>query len=256
MIYQIVSYLKFLRRSTNQHGVHSPFVYELVTECFYDKSHHPEYKLLKQHSKLLRNDHESIEVTDFGAGSRVFRSNKRKISAIAKTAGARRKRQQLLFRLVQFLKPTSILELGTSLGISTFAMALAAKDIKINTVEGCPQTANTAKKYLEKFQVENVDLQNTEFNTFLADDKSEYDFIYVDGNHNKVATLAIFERLSSKVHNNSIIIFDDIYWSREMTEAWNEIVARPEVTVSIDTFQWGLVFFRKEQVKEHFIIRV
>jgi len=166
MIYKIVSYLKFLRRSSNQHGVHSPFVYNLVTECLYNSSWHPEYKVLQDHRDLLKKNCESIEVTDFGAGSRVFRSNKRKISAIAKTAGARKKRQQLLFRLVQFLKPLSILELGTSLGISTFAMAMAAKDAKITTIEGCPQTANTAKKYLEKFQVENVEIQNTDFNTF------------------------------------------------------------------------------------------
>lgn len=256
MFYLISSYLKFLRRSTNQHGVHSPFVYELVTKCFYDKTPYPEYKLLREHRKLLANDHQTIEVKDFGAGSRVFRSNHRKVAAIAKTAGIRRKQQELLFRLVKFLKPNSILELGTSLGISTFTMAKAADEVTITTLEGCPQTAKKAKQYLEKFKVENVRIQNSHFNSFLAEDQSQYDFIYVDGNHSKTATLGIFDQLLTKVHNDTIMVFDDIYWSREMTEAWNEIVGHSEVTVSIDTFHWGVVFFRKEQVKEHFTIRV
>ena len=62
--------------------------------------------------------------------------------------------------------------------------------------------------------------------------------------------------LLPKTHNDSIFIFDDINWSKGMQEAWNKIKAHPQVSVSIDTFFWGMVFFRKEQVKEHFKIRV
>ena len=256
MRYQIVSYLKFLRRSTNQHGVHSPFVFKLITECFYDKTSHPEYELLEQFRKDLEKKNEIIQVQDFGAGSRVFKSNERKISAIARTAGISKKRQRLLLRLVKYLKPNAILELGTSLGMSTAAMALGWNDASITSVEGCPQTAIVAKTYLEKYQIGNVNIQNVTFETFLEGDTSSYDFIYVDGNHNKTATLQIFEQLIYRVHNDSVVVLDDIYWSKEMTEAWHEIMSHPKVTVSIDTFQWGMVFFRKEQAKEHFIIRV
>ena len=256
MTYQILSYLRFLWRSTNQHGVHSPFVYKLVTECFYDKKRYSEYSILRNHRKELIKDPELIHVRDFGAGSKVFRSDVRKVSDIAKTAGIRKKRQQLLFRLVRYLQPTSILELGTSMGISTMAMALASAEATIRTVEGCSNTANKARELFEKFKIQNVAIHLSDFDTFLSEDDSKFDLIYLDGNHSKDATISIFKRLLSKVQNDSVIIFDDIYWSREMTEAWEIIVAHPEVTVSIDTFQWGIVFFRKEQVKEHFEIRV
>ncbi|HEU0137328.1 MAG TPA: class I SAM-dependent methyltransferase, partial [Flavobacterium sp.] len=77
-----------------------------------------------------------------------------------------------------------------------------------------------------------------------------------DGNHQKVATLRYFDLLLPTVTNDSVWIFDDIHWSRDMEDAWEEIKAHPKVTVTIDTFQWGIVFFRKEQRKEDFFVRV
>jgi predicted O-methyltransferase YrrM len=256
MIYQLTSYLKFLTRATNQHGVHSPFVYKLITECFYDKADHAEYKKLAAHRRSLMTDHDTINVLDFGAGSKVFKSNKRKVSAIAKNAGIRKKRQKLLFRLVNYLKPANILELGTSLGLSTMAMAVGNNEATVTTLEGCPETSEKAQQYFDAFHMNNIDLRNVEFDRYLSKTNDVYDLIFVDGNHNKDKTLAYFEMLRKHVNNNSIIIFDDIYWSKEMTAAWKEIIADESVTVSIDTFQWGFIFFRKEQKKQHFSIRV
>ena len=125
MLYQIKSYVKFLLRSTNQHGVHSPFVYDLITKCFYDKSNFQEYEILKKYRKGLLQSQESIEITDFGAGSRIFKSNRRKVCAIAKNAGITPKRQRLLFRLARYFKSENVLELGTSLGLATSALSLA-----------------------------------------------------------------------------------------------------------------------------------
>jgi predicted O-methyltransferase YrrM len=80
--------------------------------------------------------------------------------------------------------------------------------------------------------------------------------VFVDGNHQKEATLRYFKLCLPKVHENSLLIFDDIYWSRGMKEAWNEIKAHPEVTVTVDLFWIGLVYFRKGQVKEDFVIKL
>ncbi len=257
MYHQLKSYLKFLLRSTNQHGVHSPFVFDLVTNCFYDKKQYPHYTTLKKHRSKLKADTSTLFITDFGAGSKVFKSNKRPVNAIAKNAGVSAKRQRLLFRLAQYFKPEAVLELGTSLGMGTMALALGAPFAKITTVEGCTATSAIAKRHLNDFGIKNSQLKTSTFEIFLQQTTAEtFDLVYIDGNHSKEATIYYFESLLKFATNDSLFIFDDIYWSPEMTKAWQEIIAHPKVTVSIDTFQWGFIFFRKEQPKEHFSIRV
>ncbi len=257
MWYQIKSYLKFLLKSNNQHGIHSPFVYDLVTLCFYNKKKYSEYEALKNYRKAVFSNHSEIETTDFGEGSRVFKSNTRKISAIAKNAGITLKRQQLLYRLVQYFQPKNILELGTSVGLGTSALAVNNSFSKINTVEGCINTSEIALKYFDEFNLKNIQLHNLTFEDYFSKNPSKkYDLVYIDGNHNKENTLKYFEILLKQIDNNSMFIFDDIYWSKEMTEAWQKITKHPKVRVSIDTFYWGFIFFRKEQEKEHFCIRL
>ncbi|KAF2332499.1 O-methyltransferase [Flavobacterium daemonense] len=262
MFFQIKSYLKFLWKSKNEHAVHSPFVFNLLTKCFYDKKPKSEYKLLENYRKSFLENKNFIEVTDFGAGSKVFKSNRRQISKIAKTAGISSKRARLLFRVTNYFQPKNILEIGTSLGLATAALALGNKDAKVITLEGCPNTANLAQNQLTKFDCNNVDLIVTEFENYLQDlqlklktQTENFDLIYFDGNHSKKATLAYSELLLPTINNDSVWIFDDIHWSQEMQEAWEIIKNHPKVKVTIDTFQWGFVFFRYEQPKEHFIIR-
>jgi len=259
MLQQIKSYLNFLYHSKNEHGVHSPFVFNLVTKCFYDKKQYPEYAILKNYRKSLLQNKNTIEVTDFGAGSRVFKSNTRQIAKIAKTAGITPKRAELLFRITKYFQPESILEIGTSLGLATSALALGNPKAKITTLEGCKNTLHQCQSQLQKFNINNVDCVNTEFSSFLNNQQpttNNRQLIYFDGNHSKTATLTYFELLLPSVTNETVWIFDDIHWSADMEEAWEIIKNHPKVTVTIDNFQWGMVFFRAEQEKEHFVIRV
>ncbi|WP_055445268.1 O-methyltransferase [Lacinutrix himadriensis] len=257
MLYQIKQYVKFLKKSTNQHGIHSPFVYQLVTLCFYNKTKFEDYHTLKQYREKLYQNNTTIAVTDFGAGSRVFKSDQRPISKIAKTAGITKKRARLLYRIADYFQINNALELGTSLGLATAALSLGNKKGNLLTIEGCPETAKIAKQQFDAFNLKNIDLKNNNFETELAKLKNKtFDLIYIDGNHQKEATLNYFETLLDNIHNDSVLIFDDIHWSPSMTEAWEEIKKHPKVTVTIDTFFWGFVCFRKEQEKEHFTIRV
>jgi len=255
----IKSYLKFLWQSKNQHGVHSPFVFNLVTKCFYDKKTKSAYQILKNYRNSLLQNKKTIEVTDFGAGSRVFKSNTRQIYKIAQTAGISPKRAELLYRIVNYFQPENILEIGTSLGLATSALSTGNQNAKIVTLEGCSETSAIAKNQLEKFNSKNVECVVTEFETYLKNCKpstTNYQLIYFDGNHSKKATLNYFELLIPTITNETLWIFDDIHWSAEMEEAWEIIKKHPKVAVTIDTYQWGLVFFRTEQEKEHFMIRV
>lgn len=258
-MYLVIQYIKFFFRSTNQHGIHSPFVYRLVTECFYDRTRYKAYSALNAFRKRLYRNTSIIMVKDFGAGSRIFRNDARQIKKVAKTAGISKKREKLLYRLTRYLEPKKILELGTSLGMATNAISLGNKFSDITTIEGCNKTAEVARDQFEFFDLKNIQLFNSTFKEALKFDElrqSKFDLIYIDGNHEKEATLEYFQSMLPMVHNGTIMIFDDIYWSKGMKEAWNKISNDPEVTVSIDIFYWGMVFFRKEQEKEHFTIRV
>ena len=259
MFFQIKTYLKFLWHSKNEHAVHSPFVFSLITKCFYDKKSKTAYSILKNYRKALLENKNSIEVTDFGAGSKIFNSNIRMVAQIAKTAGISKKRAQLLYRVTHYFEAENLLEIGTSLGLATVAMNIGNPKTKITTLEGCAETAKIAQKQFEKFQLKNINLINTEFENYLNSSQisnSIFQQIYFDGNHSKKATLDYFELLLPTITNDTVWIFDDIHWSPEMEEAWKIIKKHPKVSVTIDTFQWGFVFFRKEQPKEHFIILV
>ncbi len=257
MLYQLFHYFKFLIRSTNQHGVHSPFVYKLVTKCFYDRSSFTDYRKLKDYKKSLLKNKSKTFITDLGHGSRVTKNSTRKVSQIAFHSGTKFKRAKLLYRLTNYFKSNTVLELGTSLGLGTQAMHLGNPESKITTIEGCPNISNFTKQEFQKLGLKNIDMLVGDFSNVIPKlNKPNYDLIFFDGNHSKEATLKYFNELVLKANNDSVLIFDDIYWSKGMTEAWNAIKNHEKVTVSIDTFFWGIIFFRKEQVKEHFTIRV
>jgi predicted O-methyltransferase YrrM len=257
MWYQIIKYLKFLYRSTNQHGVHSPFVYDLVTNCFYDRTNYEDYKSIASYRNELLSNKKKINVIDLGVGSQKITSNERSIAEMAKYAGTTFSRAKLLYRITNYFKPKQILELGTSLGIASYAMLKGYPKCKITTVEGCENIHAFSKYNLLKNNINNIELINKSFDSVIKEvNKKSFDLIFFDGNHQKEATLAYFEALLTTIHNDAVFIFDDIYLTKNMTEAWEEIKSHPKVKVTIDTYYWGFVFFRSEQKKEHFTIRV
>lgn len=256
--FKIRSFIAFLLASTNKHGVHSPFVYDLVAKCFNGHTNPAKMNAFYKVQKSLFLNKNSISITDYGKGSSVFKSNDRKVSDIAKIAGINKKKSALLFRMVDYFNPKNILEIGTSVGLGTSVLSIGNPDAKIVTLEGCKNTADVATALFKTNQLNNIDLIVGNFNetlsAVLAD--KQYDLIYFDGNHQKEPTLQYFNLCLKNVHNNSIFIFDDINWSPEMQLAWQEIKNHQKVTITINTFFWGMVFFRKEQKKQHFTIRV
>lgn len=255
---QAYNYLKYLINAKSRHGTHSPFVYKLLDECIYNKERRSEYGLIEDIRKQLLISNECIEITDFGAGSKIDNSKKRKIKDIAKYSAKKAKYGRLLFNICAYFNPKNGLELGTSLGISTLYQALGAKEMVLYTLEGCPNTAKIAQANFEKANISSIKLITGSFEqtlTPLLEQLDSLDYVFFDGNHKKEPTLRYFHSCLQKKHNDSVFIFDDIHWSEEMEEAWEEIKNHPEVTVTLDLFMVGIVFFRKEQPKEHFSIR-
>jgi predicted O-methyltransferase YrrM len=256
----IAAYFKYLLRSGNEHAIHSPFLFELYTQVIsVKKDNNPDYAALKSLRKELLRSKEKIEILDLGAGSRVNKSNLRKISTIARNAEKPAKFGRLFNRLIQRFQPKTILELGTSLGLTTLYMAKAKPDADIITFEGCPETAKKAQQHFDRSNADNVEIVLGNIDLTLPETLKRMnkvlDFAYFDANHRFEPTVRYFEECLPYIQNDSVFIFDDIYWSEGMTQAWEQIKAHPRVTLTVDLFWIGLVFFRSEQVKEDFVLR-
>jgi len=261
--YPIKKYIHYLLKARNEHSIHSPFVYKLYTEVIPDKNRFYAFDELDKVRRQLLQNEQTIEVVDLGAGSKKM-NNTRKVADIAKYSVANKKYSELLFRLTNFFKPESVLELGASLGLSSLYMAHAAPKANIISIEGCPNTYAFAKQLIASSGVKNIELINSSFDDALINlcpstgsvPKLSFDVVYIDGNHTYEATIKYFHLLLKNTNENSLLIFDDIYWAVGMTKAWEEIKTHPAVTLTIDLYKVGLVFFRKEnKQKEHFCLR-
>lgn len=251
-------YLLHKLTANNRHGLHSPFVYRLVDEVIYDFSLKEIYLPIEKARKRLLNDNHEITVTDLGAGSHLNKNQVKKVSTIAKNALKSPKLAQLIYRLAADTHPENMIELGTCLGITTLYLHKAAPAAQTFTLEGCPQTAAVAGAVFKEEGTKNIKQLIGNFDDTLhplIDQLPQLDFVYVDGNHQKEATLRYFEWCLPKVHEGTLLIFDDIYWSEGMKEAWAQIKAHPQVTITVDLFWIGLVYFRKGKEKEDFLIR-
>ncbi|MCC8410863.1 class I SAM-dependent methyltransferase [Mucilaginibacter sp. UR6-1] len=251
-------YLRHRFSAKTRHGIHSPFVYHLVDEVIYDFAPKKVYAHIEQVRKHLLADDRSITVTDLGAGSHVNNNKQKRIADIAKNALKPPKLAQLLYRLAAHSRPESIIELGTCLGVTTLYLQQAAPKAKVYTLEGCPQTAAVAGQQFAGQKLNDIALTVGNFDDTLyniINSLPKLDFVFVDGNHQKEATLRYFEWCLPHVHEDTLLIFDDIYWSEGMKEAWAQIKAHPQVTATVDLFWIGLVYFKKGQAKEDFLVK-
>jgi predicted O-methyltransferase YrrM len=253
-----VDYFKHYLTSNSRHGVHSPFVYSLIDRVIYDFSPKEYVKPIEELRKKLKNDTRTLRITDLGAGSMLNNGKVKQISSLAKNALKPPRVAKVIARLANEFHPESIVELGTCLGITTLYLSKASSSSRIITVEGCPETAKVARENFNRLAANNIETRTGNFDVVfpeIIEELSRIDFLFIDGNHRKDATLKYFYDCLPKVHEASVLIFDDIYWSKGMKEAWQEIKNHPQVTVTIDLFYIGLVFFKSAQVKEDFKVR-
>ena len=254
----VLNYLQHRFTAKTRHGVHSPFVYQLVDEIIYDFHAKGDYNDIEKLRSRLLHDNRIVNVTDLGAGSYLNNRKQKPVKTIARNALKPARLAQLIYRLARHFEPSRIVELGTCLGITTAYLAKAAPIARVTSIEGCPETAAVAAENLSHLNIQNVELQVGNFDELLPGlihQAEALDFVFIDGNHRKDATLNYFKWCLPKLSENGIMIFDDIYWSKGMKEAWQEIKAHPNVTVTIDLFWIGLVFIRPGQVKEDFKIK-
>jgi predicted O-methyltransferase YrrM len=255
----VFNYINYRLTAHTEHDVHSPFVYTFYTELVLNKHPYNDFEALETLRKSLLNNSDMLEITDLGAGSKKMATNKRAISNIAKHGIAQKKQAEFLYRLVNRFSPKTMIELGTSIGLTSLYLSKAGPGSTLYTIEGCSNISAFSKNLFQKQQAKNIILINGNFNNELPKLLSQLDtldFIYFDGNHAYEPTMHYFIVALEKKHASTIMVFDDIYWSKGMEQAWKEIHSHPEVTLSMDFFHFGIVFFRTEQKnKEHFILK-
>jgi predicted O-methyltransferase YrrM len=241
------------------HGVHSPFVFDFINNVLLDKKEYDCYHSVEERRKFLLSNKELIAVEDFGAGSSLTPSNSRRVNAIARSSVKSKKYGQLLFRMIQYYQPAVLLELGTSLGITSAYLSLGNPSAKLFTCEGAGSVAAIAQKNFDSMRLNNIAIIVGDFSKTLPSllsNLKQIDFAFVDGNHRKASTIDYFQQLLDHSKSTSIFVLDDIHWSSEMEEAWSYIQHHPAVTLTIDLFFIGIVFVNPDyKVKQHFKIR-
>ncbi len=248
--YRISTYIRYIIEALpcSGHGVHSPFVFDLVSRIFRNKIDPGVVCSIEKIRKDLRSDKTAIKIRDLGAGSGIMGTDTRKISDITRYSAVPEKYGHLLYRLSEEFGAPSVVEFGTSLGISTMYLASAATGVPVFTMEGCPETAAVAERNFEKLGLKNITVLKGSFDDSIPELKAKAGnpgLVFIDGDHRKDAVLRYFSRVVDMAGPDTVVVLDDINYSEEMGEAWEEIRRHPEVTLSVDIYRMGLVFFRK-----------
>ncbi|MEO1435480.1 MAG: class I SAM-dependent methyltransferase [Bacteroidota bacterium] len=262
-LFRISSFLSFYFRAKTVHRVHSPLVFDFLQNTLDDDRFYYAFRQIEKQEINLRRNKSKIQHTDFGAGSLGSSNGKkeRTIAEIARSAGSNAQKGQLLFRIANWWKPRSILEMGTSLGIGTAYLASALKDrpekkIQVHSFEGCPNLSVSAQKLWKKLKLKNIQVHTGDFKDtlppFLA--KERANLIFFDGNHQKGPTLQYFEWCMENVTEDSLFIFDDIRWNKDMLECWTILAKDQRVTLSLDLYQMGVLLFKNTGRKQHFLL--
>lgn len=257
-LFRVSKYLKYRWKRKSKSSIHSPFIYAFCQRVLDKRRRFYAFDLLENIREHLLADSTEIEIEDYGAGSKIFKTNKRRVKDIATHSLKQPKYAQLMFRLVNQLQGQNILELGTSLGLTTCYLAKANTKANVFTIEGDSIVASYAMKTAKLARVKNVEFEVGKFEDKLdqvLDRMKEIDLAFIDGHHAKEPTLNYFKKILEYSNDNTVFVFDDINWSQGMQEAWQIIKEHPRTTTTIDLYQLGIVFLRKELSKEHFIIK-
>jgi predicted O-methyltransferase YrrM len=238
-------------KNTRGHGIHSPFCYQFAQSVLCDHSQYYIFPAIEGLRSNLKVDNRILNVTDFGTGQDRIKT----ISEITIKSLKTAKYGQLLFKIANYFNSRNILELGTSLGLTTSYLASSSTEIRCATIEGCSEILGIAAENFEKLKIKNIETWEGNIDFMLSEVLNSFDkldLIFIDANHRFPQVYNYFELCITKIHNDSIIVIDDIYWSEDMEKAWKMIKKHPVVMSSIDLFHAGIIFFNTDLHKNHY----
>ncbi|MDX2001255.1 MAG: class I SAM-dependent methyltransferase [Chitinophagales bacterium] len=245
--HRLKSFLQYLVKGQSRYLIHSPFVFDFINEVLNDERQFYAYEAIASIEQQYRNNQQSILLSDLGSLSQNGKTDT--VSHLFHKTALPSKHARLLFKMINYYQPQNLLEIGTGLGFSTLHLALAKKKAPFVSLEGNPMLADLALKNLHEADAHQVQILRGNFKEtlpFALEKLEKLDFVFIDGNHTKEATLDYFAQCVPLTNTSTIMVFDDIYWSPGMTEAWKQITTHSQVTLAIDLWRLGIVFFRKE----------
>jgi len=260
-LFMSLAYLQHWRKAGLHSPHHAPFVNALVSQVILNRDESPAYKQIRQLRSRLMQKTQVIESTDFGSGAGItdYKLSFVRVASIVKSSALSERCGMVLYRLVEYFKPATIIELGTSVGISTLYLAMANPASKVLTLEGCTTKSEQAAVNFEVMQVNNIIQHIGRFDIVLPEvirETRQVDLVFIDGNHTYDATIANFNALLKIAHSDTIFVLDDIHWSAGMQKAWDEISDHELVTLSIDLFRMGIVFLSRKTIKQKLAFRI
>jgi predicted O-methyltransferase YrrM len=257
---QLIRYLEyfFTAGHLGGYGIHSPFMFAFYKRVIARRARNDLSRVRKRH-RHLKKDKRVVHCSEqWGAGSNRLKKGGEKLSRIVRHSSVSYKYGRILFNLAREFQPATILEMGTSVGVSTMYLAEGRPEASLYALEGCSDklaVANENSRLLNHPNIYPVEGAFGEVLPGLLPQIGPLDMVFMDGNHRKDPTLNYFALLQPYLHPHSIVILDDIYWSPEMKEAWNQIRKHPGVQVSVDLYRMGILLFRKELYPQRFKIR-
>ena len=256
-IHQALSFIQYWLNAVDKYALHGPFVFRLYTQVVKPAHTITDLEDLSKLRSKLRQNRTLIKLKDLGVGSTVSKSNTRSVRNIARHSLTPAKYSLLYFRLIKYFQLQNIIELGTSLGLNTLYLA-GDPQCQVATFEGCEETTRYAQEIFRGHAMaNNIELVMGNISVTLPDylkELKKIDFVLFDANHQYEPTLQYYRYCKAKAHNDSIFVFDDIHLSPSMERAWKSMIEDPEVTLSIDLFRAGLVFFNKDLTKQHYVL--
>ena len=208
----------------------------------------------KLRDSLLHNQTE-VDINDLGAGSRVLKKETQTLEDIAATCLNSEEFTLLFNRILHYIEAKNVVELGTSLGITTLYLA-KKRDCHVSTFEGSPSLINVALTNFEYLDMTNIDLIEGNIDKTLPEflqRPAKLHFVLMDANHTYEATMRYFKLLTRRMADQGVIVVDDIHWSPDMQKAWEEIRNHELVYGSVDLFRCGLLFFDPTLNKQHYV---
>ena len=259
-IHNILSYLRWQAQARDRQGhrVHSPFLYSLITNNLHQSLKADWVADVEHYRRQLLTDRSTVSVTDYGTGSRFGGNGKRRVRDIARHSSTSPRDGRLLCNLATAMQCRNILELGTNLGLGTLYLAHSGSCEQVVTIEGCPTLSQIADSTFNKLGISNITTINDRFENALPKvlaDMPAIDLLFIDGNHSYQPTIDYFNQCLTAAHNDSVFIIDDIHKDTEMERAWQEIAENERVTLSLDFYTMGVVFFRNQLSRQTICLR-
>ena len=282
-LHRILSYIKHVLTAWNTtgEGIHSPYLFRIVRFILRDENTFYCFADIERRREQLLACPDVLDVVDFGSqGTPEGKLVQRRVCDIAKNHLESPKVGQTLFRLLHFMgqeehRPLHILELGTSLGITTAYLASVSSRNTVLTFEGSEAVLRLAQGVWRALRLENIQWQQGNIDdtllnicddqrqTLLRNDKRlttndqrPIDLAFVDANHTYEATKRYVEWLMPRMTEKGILVLDDIHYSKDMERAWQELKADERVTTTMDLYHIGLLFFDPHYLKRHYRIRI